>query len=195
MPGREFCEVESGMNQNTVVRRAMPGDGNGIAQVHVKSWRTTYSGIVHADVLDGLSVEARAAFWSRQTAEPNPSTFLHVAVDSHGRIVGFVSGGPERDSNESYQSELYAIYILASHQGQGLGKRLVAALVSDHLVAGFSTMLVWVLAENPAREFYASLGGREVGSKWISMGPDRLEEVALGWNDLELLASRLSVTC
>ena len=180
------------MNQDSVIRRAMTGDANGIARVHVESWRTTYAGIVHQDVLDRLSMDGRAAFWSGQIDEPTPATFLHVAVDSDERIVGFVSGGPERDGNGSYTSELFAIYILASHQGRGLGNRLVAALVGDLIEAHHSTMLVWVLAANPARGFYTSLGGVEVGSKLVAIGPDRLKEISLGWDDLKSLASRLA---
>jgi GNAT superfamily N-acetyltransferase len=196
VPGGLPDAIDTGMgtyvNQHAYVRRAAPGDASGIARVHVDSWRTTYAGIVHAEVLAALSVEARASFWSRTLETPNQATFHHVAVDRNENVVGFVSGGPERDGHETYKSELYAIYLLEGHQGQGVGKRLVGALIDDLLSAGHSAMMVWVLAENPSRLFYGSLSGQEVATKLITMGPDKLEEIAFGWDDLTSLASRLN---
>ncbi len=120
--------------------------------MHVESWRTTYAGIVHEEVLNRLSVDTRAAFWTRELDNPDSGSYLHVAVDPRDGIVGFVSGGAERDGHETFKSELYAIYLLDGYQDQGIGKRMVAALIDDLLSAGYTTMMVWVLAENPSRE-------------------------------------------
>jgi len=49
-------------------------------------------------------------------------------------------------------------------------------------------MLVWVLAENPNRRFYESLGGRFLRSTTITLGGADLEEWAYGWDDLRGLA-------
>ena len=180
------------MDQTVVIRRAAPDDARGIARVHVASWRTTYRGIVADDLLDNLSVDRRAAFWSSTLSDPDDASVNYVAVDADGRIVGFASGGPERDGTPGFGSELYAIYLLEAFQGQGLGQRLVAPVVSALLDAGRRSMLVWVLAANPAREFYARLGGRQVASKQVAMGRDDLEEVAYGWDDLSALAASLT---
>jgi hypothetical protein len=45
--------------------RACPDDAEAIARVHVDSWRTTYQGILPDEVLAGLSVERRRAFWAK----------------------------------------------------------------------------------------------------------------------------------
>jgi hypothetical protein len=50
-------------------------------------------------------------------------------------------------------------------------------------------MLVWVLAENPARGFYQALGGELVSEKPIEVGDAKLIEAAYGWKDLRLLLS------
>jgi hypothetical protein len=52
-------------------------------------------------------------------------------------------------------------------------------------------MLVWVLAANPGRAFYATLGGQQVDEKEITIGAAPLLEVAYGWPDLRELAHRL----
>lgn len=41
------------------IRRAKLDDAQGIAKVHVNSWRTTYKDIIPNDFLDNLSVEQR----------------------------------------------------------------------------------------------------------------------------------------
>jgi GNAT superfamily N-acetyltransferase len=51
---------------------------------------------------------------------------------------------------------------LDAYQRQGLGRRLTAAAVNWLLQSGLSSMLVWVLADNPSRAFYGALGGRYV---------------------------------
>ncbi len=174
------------------VRPARPGDATGIAQVHVDSWRTTYKGIVSDATLAALSVEARADFWGRTLAEPDNDALTYVVDDASAKkIVGFASAGPERENNPEFRGELYAIYLLEEHQGQGLGKRLTAAAVDGLRSTGYGTMLVWVLADNPARRYYQAIGGAEIGSKPVEIGGDTFEEIALGWRDIETLAARL----
>ena len=51
------------------VREARRDDAQGIAQVHVASWRSTYHGIMPAEFLAGLSVERRTQYWMETLAE------------------------------------------------------------------------------------------------------------------------------
>lgn len=164
------------------VRLARPGDEPAIARVHVDSWRTTYPGIVPDEVLASLSVEQRKQQWT-QTLQ-NPAVFVFVAEDEQGDIVGFASGGPEREADPDYQGELYAIYLLESQQGKGLGRQLVRA-VADRLKAqGLNSMLIWVLADNAACRFYAAMGGVPVREKEVTEGTATLKDIAYGWPDL-----------
>jgi hypothetical protein len=48
-------------------------------------------------------------------------------------------------------------------------------------------MLVWVLADNPARGFYERLGGRYLRQKPIEIGGIDLFEAAYGWDDIRVL--------
>lgn len=49
---------------------------------------------------------------------------------------------------------------------------------------GMHSLLVWVLAANPARGFYEALGGQHVHTQAIDIGGLLYEEVAYGWTDL-----------
>jgi hypothetical protein len=52
-----------------------------------------------------------------------------------------------------------------------------------------TSLLVWVLADNPARKFYEALGGQYVYDKQVSIGNARLIEVAYGWRNAHLLVA------
>ena len=51
----------------------------------------------------------------------------------------------------------------------------------------YPSMLVWVLAANPARGFYESLGGAFVRSRELELGGETHEEVGYGWLDVRAL--------
>jgi GNAT superfamily N-acetyltransferase len=105
-------------------------------------------------------------------------------------VVGFISGGPIRQPIETYDAELYAIYILQQTQGQGIGKALLQQLTTTLLSQGFKSMILWVLDENPAKHFYIHAGAKLLVSKEIEMGGAMLPEAAYGWPDLNSLAQR-----
>jgi GNAT superfamily N-acetyltransferase len=171
------------------IRTACASDAAAIARVHVDSWRTTYRGIVPDDFLAALSYEQRERMW-RDILSPAPrSSFVSVAEDPGGQIVGFASGGPARDADHDYSGEVYAIYLLQDQQRHGLGRRLIRALVQQLVQAGMTSLLVWVLADNPARKFYEALGGQYVYDKQVSLGNARLVEVAYGWRNACILVA------
>src|SRR5436190_1458451 len=103
-----------------MVRPAAPSDAPSIARVHVESWRTTYDGLLPEDHLAALDVADYAGRWERSLSSPFARGAVFVAEEAVG-IVGFASGGPERDGDPRYEGELYAIYLLREFQGRGVG--------------------------------------------------------------------------
>ena len=170
-----------------LIREAHAVDAAAIARVHVDSWRTTYAGILPSDFLASLSYVKREQFWSRALSAPGRSSFICVAEDEEGRIVGFSSGGPERGGGLTYKGELYAIYVLAQCQRRGIGSRLTSAVVRRLVEQDIDSMLLWVLADNPSRGFYETLGARRIGEKAVDVGGIEVTEVAYGWSSLQHL--------
>lgn len=171
-----------------IIRPATLEDAPSIAVVHVKSWQSTYRGIIDGDYLAALSLSQRAATWTARLKDLHPPNFTLVA-QAGGQIVGFVAGGSERTGDVLYRGEVYALYLLDTYQRQGVGKALMQAAAADLLYHGFTTMLVWVLAENPARHFYAAMGGKLVyNDKTIQIGAQQLAEWGYGWLDITHLA-------
>lgn len=165
-----------------VIRPAVPADAPAIARVHVDTWRTAYRGIIPADFLAQLSherSESRAAEFLRAGAAQG--LFAFVADRKDEGVVGFAYGCPERSGDAYYCGEMSAIYVLASHQGRGIGGRLMQAIAGELSARGLDSMLVWVLARNPARGFYEAMGGLPVRTRTVSIGGADLTEIAYGW--------------
>lgn len=175
------------MQNNFALRPALPADAPAIAKVHVDSWRTTYAGIVAPEVLARLSYEQREQVWANMLAAPTNNSCTYVAQTPAGAVVGFVNAGPEREGDPTYTGEIYALYLLHQYQRQGLGRQLGQAAAKALHQHGHNTLLIWVLAANPARHFYAALGGQPVREKNIEIGGQTLVEVAYGWADISRL--------
>ena len=167
------------------IREAVLSDASGIARVHIDSWRTTYRGLVPESYLSNLSYSDREEGWKR--ALENGRNFVFVAEDSSDagkEIVGFASGGSVRSHDPEYKGELYAVYLLSSYQRSGIGRRLVSKIAESLVGEGYGSMLVWVLAKNPSRQFYEKLGGTLLRSQPIEIGGSKFEEVSYGWKNL-----------
>jgi ribosomal protein S18 acetylase RimI-like enzyme len=127
-----------------------------IAKVHVRCWQQAYAGLMDPDFLRNLSAEGRAKNWMKTIADPE--VFSRVALDGN-RVVGFVSSGPSR-SLEIADGEIYAIYVLASHYGRGIGSALFRLAENDWSDRGGQKLLANVLTGNlRASAFYHFMGG------------------------------------
>jgi ribosomal protein S18 acetylase RimI-like enzyme len=162
-------------------REATADDASAVARVHVESWRSTYAGILPAEAIAERSFERRHSYWCGAVGRSG-AEYVYVA-ETGGLVVGLASGGPERSGDSTYRGELYAIYILAEYQRRGIGRELVRAIAERLSQDELSGMLVWVLADNPARTFYTNLGGKELRRQPIWFGSVTVDEVAYGWQD------------
>jgi GNAT superfamily N-acetyltransferase len=169
-----------------IIRPAVENDAEGIARVHVISWRETYRGIVPDEFLDRLSVQRRMTQWARSLSDPSDLYHHTFVSEVDGQIAGFSNYGFPQEKDEEFDGELYAIYLLKSAQGRGIGKMLFLEAAKGLLELGSSSMLVWVLRDNPTRGFYEHLGGVYVREKPIEIGGRELMEIAYGWRDLRI---------
>lgn len=170
------------------LRRASPADASAVAHVYVNSWRTTYRGIIPGQALAALDELRQTGYWWKTLCESKRGCGAVVA-EGRSRVVGFSAFGPAREEGVSRRGEVYTLYLLDAYQGCGIGRRLLSASADDMAGAGYTSMCVWVLARNPAREFYERLGGVELSSRDIGVGGRRLEEICYLWPDLGRLAA------
>lgn len=173
------------MQRDTHIRRATLSDVAGIAAVHVASWQTTYAGTVARESIDRRTIEVRTEQWGRiLRGETHVASIVFVAAREGGEIVGFISGGAIRESRPGFDAELHAIYLIESAQATGVGQRLVQRLVAALVRDGFRSMVVEVLAKNPACHFYERLGARLVEEIENAIDDRPYPGRVYGWDDI-----------
>ena len=83
-----------------------------------------------------------------------------MVLDFDDAIGGYASYGRNRVPAMNFGGEIFELYIAPEFQGLGFGKRLFSAARRDLAEHGYSSFLVWALADNePALSFYGHLGG------------------------------------
>jgi GNAT superfamily N-acetyltransferase len=128
---------------------------------------------------------------ANENTERTDAEQLILVAETDGVIVGFATGGKEREGRKDADSELYAIYLLQTWQRQGLGARLTVKLAEWLASKGFRCMDVWVLERNPSPLFYERLGGALLpNTKAVEMGGQQLLEVSYRFDLQELIAQR-----
>ncbi|MGQ9370802.1 N-acetyltransferase family protein [Azospirillum sp. ST 5-10] len=171
-----------------VIRDAGPHDADGIARVHVASWRSTYAGMLPAEFLVNMSESTVRARWRIAVRVQREGHGTLVAADGAGDVAGFVSYGRQRTGIDGYAGEFYALYLHDEAQGHGLGRRLMAAAAERMALAGLPSAVVWCLRGNPARWFYERLGGVRLAERPMRFAGSETVETAYGWRDLVPLA-------
>ena len=138
---------------------------------------------------DQLRPLRETLFWWTALCDPRPGSATFVLEDAEAGIVGFVSGGPDRGRGGPGRSEVYTLYVLPSYHRYGLGTNLLATCARRLLVNGFDSLVIWVLAGNPARGFYEALGGVPAATRSIRLGGRFVQEVAYAWPELERIVA------
>ena len=159
------------------VRDARPPDAGAIARIQVARWRTSYAGLVPADVLAELtSAEAEQRWrehWAGSLAGP-PSSRHRVLVavgagDGGTRLMaGFASFGPATDPDRwpATDGELYELCVAQDQAGRGHGSRLLNAAATTMAEDGFGTVSAWVLEQDAsAWQFLESAGWAPDGAR------------------------------
>lgn len=164
------------------IRAATIADCAAVAEVHVRSWKESFAGIVPRTFLDKMSVEKRAKAFEAGFAAP---FYRMYVAETPGRgIVGFADFGAPRENIEAYDGELYAIYLLPEFQRKGVGERLFGRGVAFLKGRGSSSMYLLALEVSPYRAFYEKMGGRLVGKKQVEIEGATYEELIYGWETL-----------
>ena len=152
------------------IRRATPQDADGIAALHVASWRAAYRGILTDVFLDGPVEADRQALWRERLAAPIAGQVLLVA-ETRESLAGFVCCFADHDAR--WGSYIHNLHAEPAGRGRGVGRALMAALAGDleSRVPRRPVHLFCLAANVPARRFYERIGG-EIGDRQDLPEPD-----------------------
>jgi ribosomal protein S18 acetylase RimI-like enzyme len=185
--------LQKNISGETTIRQAAAADARAIAEVHVASWKVNYRGIVPDAWLDKLSVDSCHASWVLHFEEMKPRERCFVSLNSANNFTGFANAGPAKTFELGTDGELYAIYVAPDAQRSGTGRALMHRAVVHLRDAGFRSMCLWLLKDNPARGFYERFGGRILSEKPFSREGFTLPSIGCKWDDIDALAESLRV--
>lgn len=146
---------------HVAVRRAQPDDAARISEIHVRSWQSSYRGLMPQDHLNGLDPARGIGRWADSLQQTDWARGgILVVADEVGRLAGFASAHQSRDRDaDGSVGEVWAIYLAPESWGRGLGRELMTATFAYLTAAGYAHVTLWVLDSNAqARRFYEAAG-------------------------------------
>jgi ribosomal protein S18 acetylase RimI-like enzyme len=153
-----------------LIRKAQLADAPELAEVHIRTRQHAYRGLLPSDFLARLSIDRRTTQWKEWLTQPSSNLAVFVAIVD-GKVSGFSWVCSARGDDDKSTGELFAIYVMPESQGKGIGSRLIEKGEDYLQSAGFSEMILWVLAKiEPSLRFYENRGWKTDGStkvqKW-----------------------------
>lgn len=167
----------------TEIRPAAAADAAAIADLHQRSWRSAYRGLLPDSYLDGRAGDELAARWRTAFTKDEPRRVILVAMTPDG-IAGFVAAWP----STSRMALIDNLHVAPGQRGGGLGRRLMGRAAAELRRLGFRAAFLEVIEGNhDARGFYRRLGGVE-GELFIEpIGGHPTRVIPIVWDDLAVL--------
>lgn len=138
------------------VRAAHPDDAERIASINVRSWQSSYRGIMPDAHLASLNA-ASISHHVREVIAGGKSTVLVAECPD---VQGYCWLAKSRDSDAQPDTgELIAIYVAPDFERRGLGRSLVADSCAVAVKQAFRRVTLWALDQNHrAHSFYQRVG-------------------------------------
>ncbi|MDA3643645.1 GNAT family N-acetyltransferase [Saccharopolyspora indica] len=177
------------------VREAVPSDAAEVARIQLTTWRTAYTELLPAEVLDGLDGAAAEQEW-RQALTEGPATVL-VATEGSW-VVGFCAAGPAPEPEvaaadgsmppDASTVVLVSALLVEPRWGRrGHGGRLLGEMAQRLAATGATRGIAWVPeADTASMAFFRSAGWAPDGTvRTLDAGGRPLRELRLS-GSLEL---------
>ncbi|MER7011188.1 GNAT family N-acetyltransferase [Saccharopolyspora sp. NPDC000359] len=171
------------------VREAVPSDAAEIARIQLTTWRTAYTELLPAEVLDGMDSAAAEREW-HQALTGGPATVL-VATEGSW-VVGFCAAGPAPEpevaaANGAVPPDADAVVLVSAllveprWGRRGHGGRLLGEMARRLAGTGATRGIAWVPeADTASMSFFRSAGWAPDGTvRTLDAGGRPLRELRL----------------
>jgi ribosomal protein S18 acetylase RimI-like enzyme len=151
------------------VRVGWADDALAIAAVQVRAWRQDYAGLLPADVLEGLDVEAFASAWAASLSAPKDARNRVLVALERSTVRGFAETGPaaDPDLDPIATGELSDLTVDPATTRQGHGSRLLQACADTLRADRFGTAVCWLASTDDVRREFL------LGAGWAADGAHR----------------------
>ncbi len=169
------CYDEEWWDDMFRIRYANVNDAKILGEIHSRSWKVAYKGIVPDKILENITVQKRQKYFEEALANGWEEDAI---ISKNNEDVGFICIGGCRDTDKtSICGEIWGIYLLPEYWNMGIGSELTNWGINELKKRNYNQVTLWVLEKNiNARKFYEKLGFRHDGTvKEITIG-EKLNE-------------------
>lgn len=106
----------------------------------------------------------QAIDWWRQSLETSDANAVFLVARNAGEIVGTVQLQPAWAPNQPQRADIVKLLVTRSHQGQGLGKRLMERIEAQAQLAGFTLLTLDAKGGGAAERLYRRSGWTCLGA-------------------------------
>ncbi|MGI5350858.1 N-acetyltransferase family protein [Streptomyces sp. CA-250714] len=142
------------------VRRAGPGDGDVLGEIHAAAWEAAYASFFEPEFVHD-AVRSRRTRWHERVAEGRPGTILLAVLDGRPLALSSFHPSPSRPGF----AEIWSFYAHPDGWGSGVAAALMTETLRHVRADGFVRVHLWTLRDTPqSRRFYAKCGFTECGT-------------------------------
>ncbi|WP_165314057.1 GNAT family N-acetyltransferase [Vibrio ziniensis] len=173
------------------IRIAEYSDFEAIADLHVRSWKTHYQGLLKQDYLDNEALPDRLVIW--QTRLTNPPFNQHILLlEKEEKLLGFICAFGNHDFERG--SIIESLHIDPEYRGYGLGKMLIREMVQwiEHYFPNNGVYLEVLEQNRQAIDFYDHIGGEhQVEQLWKAPCGSEVPEFVYAWKTPKLMLASI----
>ncbi|GAB2880044.1 GNAT family N-acetyltransferase [Nocardioides pacificus] len=142
------------------VRVAWSDDADAVAAVQLRAWRTSYDGLLPAELL-ATDPSTVADAWRASLTKPGDARNRVLVALERNRVCGFAVTGPtgDPDGDPIADGELREFTVDPEERGKGHGSRLLQAAADTMVADRFQRARLWVLStDDVLRGFVTDAG-------------------------------------
>lgn len=143
---------------NINIRKAKSRDSKDIIEINIKTWNTTYEGIIPKEILKSRENRKEEMIKKCEKTVEIKDNVLVAEYDN--KVVGVVSYGKAKAIQNNDYGEIYTLYVLDIYQGKNIGKKLFLAAKESLIEKGYTKLVLTCIKENKSNEFYKKMGGK-----------------------------------
>jgi len=166
------------------IQEATLKHAQGLANVHVKTWKISYKGIIDQAHLDTLDLKQREERWINILQTPNRKSQVYVLLNNQNQVIGFYSIGESREKEHNYTHELWGLYILPEYQGRGLGLFMFEDIKKKLHALNAQSLCVMVLEQGPAVAYYKKMGAQIIKARKDEISGKQYTVYLMGWDKI-----------
>jgi GNAT superfamily N-acetyltransferase len=149
------------VNADVSCRVAWADDAPAIAAVQVRAWRTSYDGVLPADLLATMEVDELAATWRDALSRPPDARHRVLVALERNLVTGFAVTGPatDPDCDPVVDGEIAELVVDPHKRHAGHGSRLMQAGIDTLKADRFTRAVTWLPSgDDETRAFLTAAG-------------------------------------